>query len=184
MACRLIQMLKYCCICWVKFIYNSANTLKQCNWTNTHTYANQPNQTRELETKLKRQRQRNAKTWQTCDERDNKNLENPKLGKNPANKNGELNQIEWQWKRLFATTTLSLCNLDFDAIHIHNDNDGTHWTALLSQVLLVRYNTVEASVLCNCIFLAQYPSLYFRFNCHGHWTKAHVSTRTHTHTEQ
>lgn len=40
------------------------------------------------------------KTWQTCDERDNKNLENPKLGKNLANKNGELNQIEWQWKRL------------------------------------------------------------------------------------
>lgn len=65
---------------------------------------------------------------------------------------------------------------------IQRHNDGTHWTALLSQVLLVRYNTVEASVLCNCIFLAQYPSLYFRFNCHGHWTKAHVSTRTHTHT--
>lgn len=48
-------------------------------------------------------------------------------------------------------------------------------TALLSQVLLVRYNTIEASALCNCIFLAQYPSLYFRFNCHGHRTKAHVS---------
>jgi len=52
-------------------------------------------------------------------------------------------------------------------------------TALLSQVLLVRYNTIEASALCNCIFLAQYPSLYFRFNCHGHRTKAHVSTLTH-----
>jgi len=62
--------------------------------------------------------------------------------------------------------SIATCNLQ----HGHR----THWTTLLSQVLLVCYNTMEASALCNCIFLAQYPSLYFRFNCHGHRTKAHV----------
>lgn len=153
-------MLKYVSISlWRTFwkIYlHSANTLKQWNRTHANLNSRPP----------KKKKNGKRKTYQTCDASATK-LDNktPNHEKHEKRKKRQLkpNQIEWQ-SRWYNESQLG---------------QRTHWTALLSQVLLVRYNTIEASALCNCIFLAQYPSLYFRFNCHGHRTKAHVSTRTH-----
>lgn len=122
MARRLIQMLKYCCICWVKFIYNSANTLKQCNWINTppHThmraYGNQLNQTRENWKQNKNDNENDDATQKPGKHATNgitKTSKTPNWATNLANKNGELNQIEWQWKRLPATWTSMPCTFTF-----------------------------------------------------------------------
>lgn len=48
---------------------------------------------------------------------------------------------------------------------------------LLSQVFLIRYNSIKATTLCCCIFPTQYTGLHIRFHCHGNGTKAHVSMR-------
>lgn len=49
---------------------------------------------------------------------------------------------------------------------------------LLSQVFLLRYNSIKATTLCRCIFPTQYTGLYIRFHCFGNGTKTHVSMKT------